>query len=97
MRKISLARLFMAALLAAVVVLAGCGKSGDTAASNNAIPGKEPYKIGCLTSLTGSVAFLGEDIRDTALLEVEKINAAGGIDGIRGLLSRTTVLIQPCP
>ena len=42
---------------------------------------KEPYKIGLLTTLTGPAAFVGNDIRDAVALEIERINAAGGING----------------
>lgn len=44
-------------------------------------PAKEPYKIGLLTSITGPAASVGIEVRDTAMLEVEYINANGGIDG----------------
>lgn len=40
-----------------------------------------PYKIGLLTTLSGPVAFLGKDIADTSQMEVDKINAEGGVDG----------------
>jgi branched-chain amino acid transport system substrate-binding protein len=37
--------------------------------------------VGILTSFSGQTAFLGEDVRKAAELEVERINAAGGVDG----------------
>lgn len=44
---------------------------------------KEPYRIGALWELSGPAAAngIGKEARDAALLEVERINAAGGIDG----------------
>ncbi len=42
---------------------------------------KEPYKIGMLVPLTGAAAQGGAEIRDAVNLEVERINASGGIDG----------------
>ena len=41
----------------------------------------EPYKIGLLISLSGPAAAPAGEIRDGAMLEVERINAAGGING----------------
>jgi branched-chain amino acid transport system substrate-binding protein len=42
---------------------------------------KEPYKIGVVLSATGPSAPLGEPEKNTLLLEVEKIEKAGGVDG----------------
>lgn len=42
---------------------------------------KEPYKIGVVLSATGPAAPLGEPEKNTLLMEVEKINNAGGVDG----------------
>lgn len=41
----------------------------------------ESYKIGLVTSLSGLFAAGGSDVRDGAMIAVDKINAAGGIDG----------------
>ncbi len=43
--------------------------------------GKKPIKIGFTASLTGKNASLGIDGRDGAILAVETINAAGGVNG----------------
>jgi len=40
-----------------------------------------PIKIGALLSVTGPASFLGEPERNTALMMVEEINKAGGING----------------
>jgi len=61
-------------LIALVLLIAfsGCGK-------------KEPQeiKVGILVPLTGPIAVYGEGVRDGALLAFDKINAAGGIDGMK--------------
>lgn len=41
----------------------------------------EPYKIGVLLSLTGPAAAAGQDIKNGVQFEVDRINAAGGVDG----------------
>ncbi len=42
---------------------------------------KEPYKVGLLTSIGGPAGTVGVEVRDTAVLELEYINANGGVDG----------------
>jgi branched-chain amino acid transport system substrate-binding protein len=42
---------------------------------------KEPIKIGANLALSGPVAFAGIEPRDALLMEVERINNGGGIDG----------------
>lgn len=51
--------------------------SSTTAASTST----ETYKIGLLESLTGPAAAAGKDIQAGAQFEVDRINAAGGING----------------
>lgn len=41
----------------------------------------EPYRIGMSTCISGPLGFLGEEIRDAAILAVDQVNAAGGING----------------
>ncbi|UCG70946.1 MAG: ABC transporter substrate-binding protein, partial [Thermoplasmata archaeon] len=41
----------------------------------------EPYKIGAIFSITGPASWLGEPERNTAKMIVDKVNAAGGING----------------
>lgn len=63
-------------LILATVVTASCAPA--------AAPGKptgEPYKIGASVPLTGPAASLGEGNKKGAMLAVERINAAGGING----------------
>ncbi|MDP2402101.1 MAG: ABC transporter substrate-binding protein, partial [Actinomycetota bacterium] len=42
---------------------------------------KEPYRIGAVLSLSGTFAGLGEPEKNTIEMEVERINADGGING----------------
>ena len=42
---------------------------------------KEPIKIGAMFAITGGASNLGEPERNTAVMYVEKINAAGGVLG----------------
>jgi branched-chain amino acid transport system substrate-binding protein len=68
---------FVTAVTTLIVVSAGgagCAKSeeGDTA---------EPYRIGAVLSVTGAQSGLGEPERRAIEMEVERINAAGGING----------------
>jgi len=41
----------------------------------------EPYRIGAVFSVTGAASFLGEPEKNTALLLLDQINKAGGING----------------
>lgn len=43
--------------------------------------GRQPIKIGMPTILSGRVAQLGVSSRNAVMMEVEKFNAAGGLDG----------------
>lgn len=75
----------LALCVSMMVVLAACGTpaapSGGTGATTQAGGSQEPFKIGLITSLTGPVAAPGKEMRDGVVLEVERINAAGGING----------------
>jgi branched-chain amino acid transport system substrate-binding protein len=43
--------------------------------------GGDDYKVGCIFSITGKAAWLGEPERNTVEMIAKKINAAGGING----------------
>lgn len=71
-------------LLVMSLALSGCGSKASTSPSS--IPtasteDKTPYKIGVLTALSGMFASSGKDILDTAQMEVDLINASGGVNG----------------
>lgn len=68
------------AVIAAVgLLLSGCASRQDT--GGKSVAGKEPYKIGAVVDISGNSSSLGLPERDTLLMQVEKLNAAGGIDG----------------
>lgn len=70
-----LMRVCLAAVLSgAIGVMGGCG--GDSEAAEDTV------KIGAVLSLTGTYAALGESEKLALELEAERINAAGGIDGV---------------
>jgi len=61
---------------AAVIVGLSCGgKAGTTSAGSSAI------KVGLVVPLTGDVKTFGESTRNGAMLAIEEVNAAGGING----------------
>ncbi len=67
-------------------MLGGCAEEAET--DEGQAPGGgeaelsgEPYKIGAVLSLTGTYAGLGEPEQDTIVMEVERINEAGGVHG----------------
>jgi branched-chain amino acid transport system substrate-binding protein len=72
----NLRRILILVLIVAMTVslMAGCGKTATEAAD-------APYKIGVLTTISGPNGFLGLDIVDALNLEVDKINAEGGVNG----------------
>lgn len=59
----------------------GCRKEAAKEKEKPVAEKKEPYKIGVILSATGPAAPLGEPEKNTMLLEVDKINKAGGVDG----------------
>lgn len=67
------------------ISLVGCGGSKDGAstpqAGGNAGENKEPIKIGHEVALTGGSALWGQSEKNALEMEIEKINAAGGVLG----------------
>lgn len=80
-------RLCMAVLEAALaaalaVTLVGCaGTTQPSEPAGKPDAAAAPIKIGAIVSLTGTYAGLGEPEKNTLEMEVERINAAGGING----------------
>lgn len=72
-------RKMLVVLIALAVLISGCSSAENTGAKSD--PGKEPYKIGAVIDISGNSSSLGVPERDTLLMLVEKLNAAGGIDG----------------
>lgn len=66
--------LLAATLLSAVFIFSGCENKEESKKT-------KPYKIGAIFSVTGRASFLGDPEKKTAEMVVEKVNAAGGING----------------
>lgn len=64
----------MSVLMAAALLLAGCGGGKNQAE-------KGPIKIGFFAPVTGPAAADGESVLNAAKLAVEKVNETGGING----------------
>ncbi len=62
------------------LVLTGCG-GGTSTEKKASTESKEPYKIGAIFDISGPGSSLGIPERDTVQMIVDKVNAAGGIDG----------------
>jgi branched-chain amino acid transport system substrate-binding protein len=76
----------MSAILAVVLImgllLTGCGGRGTTKTQTTTPPEtKAPYKIGAIFDISGPGSSLGIPERDTALMLIEEINKAGGVNG----------------
>jgi branched-chain amino acid transport system substrate-binding protein len=77
-------RVTAAATILAVMMLAAAGCSapgGSTGVSTGSAEAKPPIKIGVVVSLTGTYAGLGVPEKNAIAMEVDRINASGGIDG----------------
>lgn len=70
---------FMAVLIMAGLLFAGCG--GKDEAKPTSGSAQEPIKIGMVLDSSGNASSLGMPERNSALMLEEKINAAGGING----------------
>ena len=58
-------------------VLSGCGPGGGTAGGG----GGDTIKVGILHSLTGTMAISETSLKDSELMAIDEINAAGGLLG----------------
>lgn len=56
-------------------LLSGCGSSSNSSSEGDVI------KIGAIAPLTGAVSTFGQSVKEGALLAVNEVNNAGGIDG----------------
>lgn len=61
--------------------LVACGGSGNGAATPPPADSKEPIKIGHEVALTGGSSLWGQSEKNALDMEIEKINAAGGVLG----------------
>ncbi len=80
-KKRIVASLLLPVVLMSVVSLAGCGTGASDDPGNDGASTAEPYRIGAVLSLSGTLAGLGEPEKNTIEMEVERINAAGGVNG----------------
>ena len=74
---------FLSVVLVAAMslsLLAGCGSSNASTASNESAAG-ETWKIGGIGPITGGAAVYGIGVMTGAQIAVDEINAAGGING----------------
>ncbi|TYP58784.1 ABC transporter substrate-binding protein [Thermosediminibacter litoriperuensis] len=76
-------RAFFVILLVAVLTLTACSEPLQQSDNGNGSEknGVEPIKIGNTVALTGDVSIWGQSCEKALRLEVDKINAAGGING----------------
>lgn len=76
----------VSAMIIALFAFAGCsgGKKPAESSRKNASapPASGEYKIGAIFSITGSASNLGVPERNTLELLAERLNAAGGINGV---------------
>ena len=72
----------IAALLAAVIFLAGCTGSGaDSPPASGGSDGDKIIKIGMVGPLTGDYATYGQSVRNGVQTAIDEINAEGGVNG----------------
>ncbi len=83
MDKIWLARMPLCAALAALLVLLGCGRQGETAAVEQGAPGVSDQLItlGSSLALTGHASYLGTQTLRGALCYLREVNEQGGVHG----------------
>ena len=76
-------RLFALAGVALALVVAGCGSDDDSteSASTSGAASGDTIPVGILHSLSGTMAISEVSVRDSELLAIEEINAAGGVLG----------------
>lgn len=66
---------------ALALALAGCGSGSGSSDSSSSSSSGDTIKIGLVFSLTGSTAITEECMYNSAVLAIEQINEAGGING----------------
>lgn len=77
--KVTMTRWRIGAVSAVALLAAGCG--GSNSSGQSASGGKGPISIGALTSITGTFAPWGLQLRDGMQFAVNQINRAGGVNG----------------
>jgi branched-chain amino acid transport system substrate-binding protein len=72
-----------AVTLAALTACGGGGGSSSEGGSDDGWAGGETVKIGIIQPLSGAFAVLGTVVQNSMQVEVDKINAAGGVGGAK--------------
>lgn len=86
-RTSSLASVLLVVLVVTLLAATGCGEDKETTTTSSiettaaGSATDTPYTIALLTTMSGAIGFLGEDISATAQMECDLINANGGING----------------
>ncbi|WP_135553937.1 urea ABC transporter substrate-binding protein [Paenibacillus cymbidii] len=87
-KKRASAVLFVAVSLASVMALGACGKKAEetgaspaASAATSSAAGGDTIPVGILHSLTGTMSISEVTVRDSELLAIDEINAAGGVLG----------------
>jgi branched-chain amino acid transport system substrate-binding protein len=68
-------------VLAATTIVAGLSCGGNAGSTGKAGGAGAAIKVGLVVPLTGDVKTFGESARNGAMLAIEEVNAAGGING----------------
>jgi branched-chain amino acid transport system substrate-binding protein len=68
-------------IAAAALIATGCGSSGSTSGGGGALKAGQTLKVGYAASQTGRLAIFEQPFIKGLQTEVDRINAAGGIDG----------------
>jgi branched-chain amino acid transport system substrate-binding protein len=68
-------------LLAVTALLAACGSSGGGSSSTGGTSSGGVVKLGFISTMSGPLAQIGDDMLDGAKVAVAQVNAAGGVDG----------------
>ncbi|NLU10856.1 MAG: ABC transporter substrate-binding protein [Tepidanaerobacter acetatoxydans] len=83
-KKISHISLLLLVVFTLSIFLTACGgqQQGDAGKTDESQPSEqEPIKIGHEVALTGDASMWGQSEKNALEMEIEKINAAGGVDG----------------
>jgi branched-chain amino acid transport system substrate-binding protein len=82
---VQIKRRWLAVLSVTALLIAGCGSSKSSSSSSSASKSSSSAKgaipIGALTSITGTFAPWGLELRDGMQFAVNQINSAGGVNG----------------
>ncbi len=68
-------------VLAATAMVAGLSCGGNAGSTGDSGDAGAAIKVGLVVPLTGDVKTFGESARNGAMLAIEEVNAAGGVNG----------------